>query len=172
MGLSVTYSANDVAGDLSRLDQRVREKVAELIEDAADDIGATIATLAPMKTGTLENSVYVIARNRSWRVWIDLNQRVPGTKRTKVGDYAFKIESGNFNYLRAGSLAKEATLDRRYLAGKRVEKSSFGTYVGDYFFARGVEATMPKWTKKIKQEIDKAVKRQARLHKATRSGRR
>lgn len=172
MGLDIKYSANQVAGDLRQFDQQLRDKVAELVEDAADDIGATVATLAPIKTGTLEDSVYIIARSRSWRVWIDLNARVPGTKRTRVGDYAFKIESGNFGALGPGSMAKESTLDRRHLAGKRVEKSSFGTYVGDFFFARGVEATMPKWERKIQQEIDKAIRRQARRHSAKRGGRR
>ena len=148
MGIVANWTVAEVMRKVKTPVRLTTEKIEDALADAADETAWTLQDLTPYKTGTLQNSFYVSKSGRGWKVFVDENARVPGSK-SKVSDYIYKMEFGLFNELGRKSLEKEGYTNKRRLASLGVKRSRFGTYVGDQFMGRTGTAIIKKWDRKI-----------------------
>lgn len=175
MGVRMKFGVDEVMRKINGAETQAFGRVRQAVEDAADELAVTIELLTPFKSGALESAVYVEDRSGNndveLRVLIDPNVRVPGAKNRRVGQYAGKIEAGDFNRLGKKSMAKEATIPQALLASRGVERSEFGTYVGSGYMWRAWEAIAPKWQGRIAKAFQSAINERARfgLYKPTKA---
>ncbi len=166
MGLKAKFSSNEVARRLKIRGKRTTLALRNRLGQAAREFHTITFMLAPVKTGTLQKAIRIRQENpNKWVVWINEDQKVP-KRRNKdettarfVKDYLPKIESGNFKQIGKKSRAKEASTNKRRLAGLRVRRSPQGSYVGGIFFGRTLDAIEPKWQSRFDKVFKSAMER-------------
>ena len=125
----------------------VFEAVKDAMDDIKDDVVAVSSSLAPHKTGKLENSHF--AR----RSYVNLEKctfsvRYKGDN--KGFDYATEMHDGNYN-LGEGSLAKRP-------AHSRFARGSL--HVGRGYLSQVIEASQGQWDEFILENVKRKLRQQ------------
>ena len=167
MGLRVKFRTDEVSRNLKRRGKITTLALRNRLGQAANEFHEVMRMLVPTKTGTLSKSIRITKNNPNhWTIWINEDQKVPKKrgsgiedKPVHVRDYLAKIESGNFEAIGPRSRRKEATVNKRRLAGLRVKRSPQGSYVGGIFYGRTLDALEIKWQRRFDKIFKSAMER-------------
>ena len=135
MPMVINFNPGQLEAQILNISDRAAKGASESMRKSAIRIRDLAKDYAPIKTGTLENSIDYAAvkgaKNRNvFIVYIDLDKANPGSAGHEVGDYAWIMEQQLRPYGNKGKAL--------YLGPGSQMKAASGLKVGGYFLSRAV----------------------------------